>query len=64
MASSIQQLPKEQNESTLHYVDMLADGKYIESLRDVKMYWAGSTNQRVIDLPRTFEQDKIVTIQN
>ena len=53
-----------QNEPILHYVDVLVDGEYVESLRDVKMHWAGSTNQRVIDLPKTFEQGKIITIQN
>ena len=36
----------------LKYIDVLVDGKYVESLKDNKYEWAGSTNQRVIDLRR------------
>lgn len=32
------------------YVDVLVDGKYIESLADTQYHWAGSTNQKVIRL--------------
>lgn len=42
------------------YVDVLVDGTYVENLRDVKLKWRGSSNQRVIDLKQTLKQDKIV----
>lgn len=32
------------------YVDVLVDGKYVESLADTQYHWAGSTNQRVLRL--------------
>ena len=53
-----------QNEPILRYIDVLIDGEYVDSLRDVKMHWAGSTNQRIIDLPSTLKQGQIITIQN
>lgn len=48
----------------LQYIDVLVDGRYIEELRDVDMHWAGSSNQRIIDVPATLEQGQIITIQN
>lgn len=44
----------------LDYIDVVVDGKYIEDLRDVTMHWAGSTNQRVIDVKASKEEGKIV----
>jgi len=34
----------------MDYIDVLVDGEYIDELRDVNYKWAGSTNQRVIDI--------------
>ena len=34
----------------MKYIDVLVDGRFIESLKDNKYEWAGSTNQRVIRL--------------
>ena len=34
----------------LNYIDVLIDGPYIESLRDVSLEWRGSSNQRIIYL--------------
>ncbi len=34
----------------MKYIDVLVDGKYIESMADKAYNWAGSTNQRVIRL--------------
>ena len=44
----------------LELVDVFVDGKYIEELSDVNYHWAGSTNQRVIDMQKTIESGKIV----
>ena len=44
----------------LGLVDVFVDGKYIEELSDVNYHWAGSTNQRVIDMQKTIEVGKIV----
>ena len=46
--------------TVMKYVDVLVDGRYEEELRDVNYPWAGSTNQRVIDVPRTLKEGRIV----
>lgn len=47
-------------QSIVSMCDVLVDGKYIESLSDKKYHWAGSTNQRVIDVKETLNLNKIV----
>ena len=49
-----------QDNPILQYVDVLVDGPYIEALNDPKLHWAGSINQRIINLQETFKQNKIV----
>lgn len=34
----------------IKYVDVICDGEYIESLRDIDKHWVGSSNQNVIDV--------------
>lgn len=41
----------------LEYVDVLVDGKFVEDLKDVNYPWAGSTNQKVIDLNAKRHED-------
>ena len=40
--------------------DVLIDGRYIDSKRDVSLKWRGSSNQRVINIRQSLEQNKIV----
>lgn len=40
--------------------DVLVDGKYIDSLKDVNLPWCGSLNQRVIDIKKSIELGTIV----
>lgn len=40
--------------------DVLVDGRYVDSLRDVTAKWRGSTNQRVIDIKKSLSENKIV----
>ena len=40
--------------------DVVVDGSYIESLKDITLKWRGSSNQRVIDVKKTLEQNEIV----
>lgn len=37
------------------YVDVVCDGPYVESLRDIDRHWVGSSNQNVIDVKRRLE---------
>ena len=40
--------------------DVMVDGKYIDSQRDITLKWRGSSNQRVIDTRKSLEQNKVV----
>ncbi|MBR4903137.1 MAG: anaerobic ribonucleoside-triphosphate reductase activating protein [Selenomonadaceae bacterium] len=44
----------------LRNIDVLIDGEFIESQRDLELQFRGSRNQRIIDLNKTREQNKIV----
>lgn len=40
--------------------DILIDGRFIESQRDVSLKWRGSSNQRVIDIKKSLTEGKAV----
>ena len=40
--------------------DIVVDGAYIEHLRDLRLKWRGSTNQRVIDVKKTIKGYNVV----
>ena len=40
--------------------NVMVDGRYIDSQRNPSKKWAGSDNQRVIDIRKSLEQNKIV----
>lgn len=40
--------------------DVLVDGAYIEKLKDIRLKFRGSSNQRVIDVPKTLTQGECV----
>ena len=40
--------------------DVMVDGRYIDSQRDISLKWCGSKNQRVIDIQKSLKQNKIV----
>ncbi len=44
----------------LSLIDVLVDGPYIESLHDISLKFRGSSNQRVIDMKKSIESNKIV----
>ena len=46
--------------NVVKHCDVLVDGQYIEELKDVNMPWCGSSNQRVIDIQKSFEQNKVI----
>lgn len=39
--------------------DILIDGRYIESQRNLSLKWRGSSNQRVIDIQESLKQNRI-----
>ena len=44
----------------LKYIDVLVDGEFVEELKDLKLPYAGSTNQRVIDVKKTLANGEVV----
>lgn len=42
--------------------DVLIDGKFTEELKDVNLKWRGSSNQRVIDIQATIENNNEVVL--
>lgn len=47
----------------LKNIDVLVDGRYIDEQRDLRLKWRGSSNQRVINMPETIKQKKIVLLE-
>ena len=43
--------------------DVLVDGRYIDSQRNPSKKWAGSDNQRVIDIQESLKQGKVITLE-
>lgn len=41
-------------------VDVLVDGKFIEELKDENYHWAGSINQRVIDVQKSLKNNEVI----
>ena len=44
----------------LNAVDVLVDGPYVEALHSYELDWRGSSNQRLIDMPKTLASGKLV----
>jgi anaerobic ribonucleoside-triphosphate reductase activating protein len=44
----------------LALIDVLVDGRYVDELNDISLVFRGSSNQRVIDVKKSLEENKIV----
>ena len=42
------------------YLDVIVDGQYVDELRNPKLKWKGSENQRVIDVQKSLKNKKII----
>lgn len=47
----------------LKLVDVLVDGPFIESMKDLNLYFRGSRNQRIIDVKESLLNDEIILLE-
>ena len=48
--------------SALHlmqFIDVLVDGRFMEDLKDTKLHWKGSFNQRIIDVQNSLQNSSL-----
>lgn len=51
---------KVKDKSIMKYIDYLVDGQYVDELRDLKLKFRGSSNQRIIDVQKSLKEAKVV----
>lgn len=49
-----------QRKEIISMCNVLVDGRYIDSQRDITLCWRGSSNQRVIDVKESINQNKMI----
>lgn len=49
----------EMTDEMLSYIDVLVDGPFIEDKKDISLAFRGSKNQRIIDLKKTLQDERI-----
>ncbi|MCI8635301.1 MAG: radical SAM protein, partial [Eubacterium sp.] len=55
-----EKLSIEKRKQIISQCDVLIDGRYIESQRDIALKWRGSKNQRVIDIKKSLQKGEII----
>ena len=45
----------------LSTLDVLVDGRFVEEKKNISLRFRGSENQRIIDVPRSLKEEKVVT---
>ena len=44
----------------MEYIDVVVDGKFVEELKNLKLRFKGSENQRIIDVQKSLKENKII----
>ena len=48
------------DKEVVNYLDVLVDGQFVDELRDPRLKWRGSANQRVINVPESLKKKEII----
>ena len=56
--------PAEITEEYIRYLDVLVDGPFVQSRKNLSLRFRGSDNQRIIDVPRSLEAGQIILWQD
>ena len=56
-------LKNETTKEFLKYIDVVIDGRFIEELKNPKLKYMGSSNQRVIDVKKSLDSKTVVEIE-
>lgn len=48
----------------MQHIDVLIDGRWQQQYYNPKLLWAGSSNQRVIDVKASMQQGKVILYTN
>ena len=60
----IEDLNMSMRKDLIKLCDVIVDGRYIDSQRDITLAWCGSSNQRVIDILKSLQEGEIVLWTN
>ena len=52
------------NKEIFKYIDVLVDGRFMVDKKDPRLKYAGSSNQRVIDVKKTIESGEIILYED
>lgn len=51
---------RETTKQMLENIDYIVDGKFVNELKDPKLQFRGSSNQRIIDVKKSLAENEIV----
>ena len=60
----IEDLKNSSHKEVIKNCDVIIDGPYIKEKRNITIPFRGSTNQRIIDVQKSFKENKICTIDD
>ena len=53
----------EVTDEMLSLIDVLVDGRFVRALKDISLKFRGSSNQRIIDVKKSIEQETVVLFE-
>ena len=61
---TLEQLPSlsQSKQNLIQLCDVMIDGQYNKELRDLRLKWRGSSNQRVINIQQSIKEGKVIEI--